>query len=165
MAITAPPVKVETSELAETAKTLEVYVNNPNDMVNNESEETQYRLPPGQNGGAAMFITGTDPLIGKQVCKNNVVVKYRVPDNSGYKAFHSSIVQVQGVVRGVTTSGEDLRISITGWYTLDSTLRGWRPYLEAPPLTEKYTLRQGNDIVDERAGWNPCVIEQPNLQS
>ena len=110
-----------------------------------KKQESRIELPPNEH-----------PWIGKMVCKNNVKVKYRMPDENGYNAFFRSVIQVQGVVKDVLESDQKLKVVVTGWYSTDKTLQGWRPYLKHPPLSEDFVIRKDTQVIESKSKWERC---------
>ena len=96
-------------------------------------------------------------IINKQMCRDNVDVKYRAPNANGYKTFFPAKVQAQAVVIEVSANNK-LKLKVTGWYSENQNLQQWRPYLTETPIAEKISLKKGAMIWDDRKNWTLCRL-------
>ncbi len=97
-------------------------------------------------------------LINKQVCREDVNVKYRVSHSNGTKGSYAAKVQAQGIALALSPEGESVKVKITGWYSENANLRQWQPYLTEVPMAETISLKTNAEVWDETKHWHLCSL-------
>ncbi|WDE02197.1 hypothetical protein [Thalassomonas actiniarum] len=97
-------------------------------------------------------------LINKQVCREDVKVKYRVTHSNGTKGSYAAKVQAQGIALALSPEGQSIKVKITGWYSENANLRQWQPYLTEVPMAERISLKTNAESWDDTKHWHLCSL-------
>lgn len=99
-------------------------------------------------------------FVNKQVCKNDVEVKYIIPSELGTQNFYRAKVQLQAKIIKISDDNKTTLVKLTNWHTKNDNLAKWRPYLKTPPITKNFKLILDNNYWDNVEGWFLCTISQ-----
>lgn len=98
-------------------------------------------------------------LVNRQVCKNDVEVSYKVPNQDGYESSYIALVQLQARLKAVSEDRQNIKVQMQGWYTNNKNLRQWLPSMKALPFYPEFSLKQGTLAWANAAGWQLCRFQ------
>ncbi|MCF2948835.1 hypothetical protein L0668_12010 [Paraglaciecola aquimarina] len=98
------------------------------------------------------------PLFNQQVCRDNVDVTYRVTSPEGIKSTFSANVQAQGVAVGLSPGQDKIKVKTNGWYSQNTNLSRWRPFLSQPPSAKGILLEVDAEFWDTKTNWYRCDL-------
>ena len=95
-------------------------------------------------------------LVNQQACRDNVKVTYHVVDQNAVSGIFHAEVQAQGIILSLSEDKKYIKLKSTGWFTTNSNLHKWQPYLKKTPIAKGLLLKTGSEFWDSKDNWYLC---------